>query len=147
MANKNNFRAASHLLMTLTVYPYTRKTWKKEVYEMLFDNMYFHVDSATLEYSKIIVDNLISNDRAMFKDVLSNFYLNKCFSLKLNYFQPGSPTNNREVYSPAKNKNRSKKLSCSSDWLLSFFPVKKTNTKGTCRKFKVFFFEFLRFFL
>ncbi|CAF0777344.1 unnamed protein product [Brachionus calyciflorus] len=71
VANKNNFRAASNLLMTLTVYPYTRKTWKKEVFEMLFDNLYFHVDSATLEYSKTIIDNLISNDRAMFKDVLT----------------------------------------------------------------------------
>ncbi len=71
IANKNNFRAASHLLMTLTVYPYTRKTWKKEVFEMLFENLYFHVDSATLDYFKVIIDNLISNDRAMFKDVLS----------------------------------------------------------------------------
>lgn len=71
MANKNNFRAASHLLMSLTVYPYTRKTWKKEVYDMLFDNIYFYVDSATLDYCKAIIDNLISNDRSMFKDVLS----------------------------------------------------------------------------
>jgi len=71
VANKNNFRAASHLLMSLTVYPYTRKTWKKEVYEMLFENMYFHVDAATLDHCKVIVDNLISNDRSMFKDVLS----------------------------------------------------------------------------
>lgn len=37
---------------------------------MLFDNMYFHVDSQTLDYCKVIVDNLISNDRSMFKDVL-----------------------------------------------------------------------------
>ncbi len=57
--------------MSLTFYPYTRKTWKKEVFEMLFDSQYFHVDSITLEYSKAIVDNLISNDRTMFKDVLS----------------------------------------------------------------------------
>lgn len=56
------------------MYPYTRKTWKKEVFEMLFDNLYFHVDSATLEYSKIIIDNLISNDRTMFKDVLSKIF-------------------------------------------------------------------------
>ena len=44
---------------------------------MLFDNLYFHVDSATLEYSKTIVDNLISNDRAMFKDVLSKLEMKK----------------------------------------------------------------------
>jgi hypothetical protein len=75
VANKNNFRAASHLLMSLTFYPYTRKTWKKEVFEMLFDNQYFHVDSITLDYSKSIIDNLISNDRAMFKDVLSIIFV------------------------------------------------------------------------
>ena len=71
VANKSNFRAASQLLMSLTVYPYTRKTWKKEVFDMLFDNLYFHVDSVTLDYSRMIIDNLISNDRTMFKDVLS----------------------------------------------------------------------------
>ena len=38
---------------------------------MFFDNQYFHVDSITLEYSKTIIDNLISNDRTMFKDVLT----------------------------------------------------------------------------
>ena len=58
--------------MTLTIHPYTRKTWKKEVFEMLFDNLYFYVDSPTLEDFKIIIDNLMNspNDRQMFKDVL-----------------------------------------------------------------------------
>jgi hypothetical protein len=56
--------------MSLTNYPYTRKTWKKEVFEMLFDNLFFHVDAVTLEYCKTIIDNLISNDRQMFKEVL-----------------------------------------------------------------------------
>lgn len=61
--------------MSLTVYPYTRKTWKKEVFEMLFENLFFHVDASTLEYSKAIIDNLISNDRTMFKDVLSTILI------------------------------------------------------------------------
>ena len=78
IANKNNFRAASHLLMSLTAYPYTRKTWKKEVFEMLFENSYFHVDSITLDYCKVVVDNLISNDRVMFKDVLSKYIYILC---------------------------------------------------------------------
>ncbi len=56
--------------MSLTIYPYTRKTWKKEVLEMLFDSSYFHVDAVTLDDCKTIIDNLISNDRQMFKDVL-----------------------------------------------------------------------------
>ena len=40
--------------------------------EMLFDNLYFYVDSPTLEDFKIIIDNLMNspNDRQMFKDVL-----------------------------------------------------------------------------
>ena len=73
VANKSNFRAASHLLMSLTVYPYTRKTWKKEVLDLFFENSYFHVDSPTLDYCKVIIDSLISNDRAMFKDVLGEY--------------------------------------------------------------------------
>lgn len=69
-ANRANFREASKLLMNLTCYPYTRKTWKKEVFEMLFDSPFFYIDSDTLEYWKTIIDNLMSNDRAMFKDVI-----------------------------------------------------------------------------
>lgn len=48
---------------------------------MLFENLYFHVDSVTLEYSKTIIDNLISNDRTMFKDVLSNLDFNSARNL------------------------------------------------------------------
>ena len=70
VANKDNFRAASQLLMSLTAYQYTRKTWKKEVFEMLFDTPYFYVDAATLSHCKVIIDNLMSNDRSMFKDVI-----------------------------------------------------------------------------
>ena len=70
LANKNNFRAASQLLMNLTGYPYSRKTWKKEVFEMLFDSTFFYVDSITLNHWKVIIDNLISNDRPIFKDVI-----------------------------------------------------------------------------
>lgn len=83
IANKNNFRAASHLLMSLTIYPYTRKTWRKEVFEMLFDNLYFYVDSLTLDDCKIIIDNLISNDRQMFKDVLGKYFF-ELINFKLN---------------------------------------------------------------
>jgi hypothetical protein len=70
IANKHNFYVASQLLMNLTTYPYTRKTWKKEVFDALFDSSYFYVDSETLYNYKVIIDNLISNDRAMFKDVI-----------------------------------------------------------------------------
>lgn len=92
VANKNNFRAASHLLMSLTVYPYTRKTWKKEVFEMLFENLFFHVDAPTLEYSKSIIDNLISNDRTMFKDVLT----------RVTYQQSGGLFSSKEQESESK---------------------------------------------
>lgn len=56
--------------MNLSYYPYTRKTWKKEVFDMLFDSSYFYVDSNALNYWKAIIDNLISNDRTMFKDII-----------------------------------------------------------------------------
>jgi hypothetical protein len=92
VANKSNFRAASQLLMSLTVYPYTRKTWKKEVFEMLFDNSFFQVDSLTLEYSRMIIDNLISNDRIMFKDVL----------IRVTYQQSGGLFTSREQESEQK---------------------------------------------
>jgi hypothetical protein len=41
-SNAPSYRAASALLMNISQYSYTRKSWKKEAFEQLFDVAFFH---------------------------------------------------------------------------------------------------------
>ncbi|CAF1040873.1 unnamed protein product [Didymodactylos carnosus] len=70
--NASSYRCASQLLMNLSQYSYTRKAWKKEAFEQLFDPSFFQLDIQALKSWKIIVDNLITNERpTSFRDVMT----------------------------------------------------------------------------
>lgn len=66
-SNASAYRSASTLLMNISEYSYTRKTWRKEAFEQLFDASFFQVDSASLHSWKVIIGNMI------FYDKLSSF--------------------------------------------------------------------------
>ena len=67
-----SYRAASILIMNISQYSYTRKAWKKEVFEQLFDTSFFQVDLSTLRSWKIIIGNLITNEKPpTFRDVMN----------------------------------------------------------------------------
>jgi len=80
LSNAPSYRLASILLMNLSQYSYTKKAWKKEVFEQLFDAGFFQVDLSTLRSWKIIIDNMLTNERSIsFRDLLN----------KINTFQIG----------------------------------------------------------
>ncbi|CAF2527782.1 unnamed protein product [Rotaria sp. Silwood2] len=71
-ANAPSYRSASALLMNISQYSYTRKAWKKEAFEQLFDVAFFQLDIIALRSWKIIVDNMITNERpTSFRDVMT----------------------------------------------------------------------------
>jgi hypothetical protein len=58
--------------MNISQYSYTRRAWKKEVFEQLFDIGFFQVDTLTLRSWKIIIDNMITNGKSTsFRDVVN----------------------------------------------------------------------------
>mgnify|MGYP006933273347 CR=1 FL=1 len=70
--NAPSYRSASALLMSISQYSYTRKAWKKEAFEQLFDVAFFQLDLTALRSWKIIVDNMITNERpTSFRDVMT----------------------------------------------------------------------------
>ncbi|CAF3570172.1 unnamed protein product [Adineta steineri] len=72
LSNTPCYRAASTLLMNISQYSYTRKAWKKEVFEQLFDTGFFQVDLSTLRLWAIIIKNMIANGKTTsFHDVLN----------------------------------------------------------------------------
>lgn len=72
LANAPSYRAASTLLMNISQYSYMKKTWKKEVFERLFDPGFFQVDLAVLRSWKVIVENMFSNEKPIsYRDLLT----------------------------------------------------------------------------
>ncbi|KAF7267207.1 protein DOP1 homolog [Rhynchophorus ferrugineus] len=69
--NMASFTACSKLLASLSSYQYTRKAWKKEVFDLLLDNSLFQMDHSCLKYWRIIVDNLMTHDNTTFRDLMS----------------------------------------------------------------------------
>ncbi|KAL1518230.1 hypothetical protein ABEB36_001886 [Hypothenemus hampei] len=69
--NMSSFHACSKLLSSLSSYQYTRKAWKKDVFDLLLDNCLFQMDLASLKYWKVIVDNLMTHDNTTFRDLMN----------------------------------------------------------------------------
>lgn len=69
--NMPSFKACSKLIASLSSYQYTRKAWKKDVFDLLLDNNLFQMDHSCLRYWKIIVDHLMTHDNTTFKDLMS----------------------------------------------------------------------------
>lgn len=65
------FFACSNLLSTLTPYQYTRKAWRKDVFDLLMDPAFFQMDVTCLPFWKQILDNLMSFDSITFRDLMS----------------------------------------------------------------------------
>ena len=73
--NMPSFNACSKLLASLSSYQYTRKAWKKDVFDLLLDNSLFQMDYSCVKYWKIIVDHLMTHDTTTFKDFMSELIL------------------------------------------------------------------------
>jgi hypothetical protein len=65
------FYACSNLLSTLTPYQYTRKAWRKDVFDLLMDPSFFQMDISCLPFWKQILDNLMSFDSITFRELMS----------------------------------------------------------------------------
>ncbi|XP_066256222.1 protein dopey-1 homolog isoform X2 [Euwallacea similis] len=71
LKNMPSFNACSKLLSSLSSYQYTRKAWKKDVFDLLLDNSLFQMDYSCLKFWKVIVDNLMTHDNTTFRDLMS----------------------------------------------------------------------------
>ncbi|XP_045463500.1 protein dopey-1 homolog isoform X2 [Harmonia axyridis] len=81
--NMPSYLACSKLLASLSSYQYTRKAWKKDVFDLLFDNAFFQVDHSCLKYWKVIVDNLMTHDNITFRDLMNRVSMPQSGSLSL----------------------------------------------------------------
>ncbi|XP_054267327.1 protein dopey-1 homolog [Macrosteles quadrilineatus] len=81
--NAASFYACSQLVASLSGFQYTRKAWRKDVMDLLLDPALFQMETRTLAYWRTIVDNLMSQDTATFRDLMSRVSMSQGNSLSL----------------------------------------------------------------
>ncbi|XP_026151143.1 protein dopey-2 isoform X2 [Mastacembelus armatus] len=69
--NMPSFEAGSQLLSSLSGYAYTKRAWKKEVFDLFMDPLFFTMDASCASSWKSIIDHLLTHEKTMFKDLMS----------------------------------------------------------------------------
>ncbi|KAM8855893.1 protein DOP1B isoform 2-T2 [Spinachia spinachia] len=69
--NMPSFEAGSRLLSSLSGYAYTKRAWRKEVFELFMDPLFFTMDVSCAPNWKSIIDHLLTHEKTMFKDLMS----------------------------------------------------------------------------
>ncbi|XP_049585021.1 protein dopey-2 isoform X2 [Syngnathus scovelli] len=69
--NMPSFEAGAQLLNSLSGYAYTKRAWRKEVFELFMDPLFFTMDASCAPSWKAIIDHLLTHEKTMFKDLMS----------------------------------------------------------------------------
>ncbi|XP_047226862.1 protein dopey-2 [Girardinichthys multiradiatus] len=69
--NMPSFAAGAQLLSSLSGYACTKRAWKKEVFELFMDPLFFTMDASCAHSWKSIIDHLLTHEKTMFKDLMS----------------------------------------------------------------------------
>ncbi|KAK3917430.1 Protein dopey-1-like protein [Frankliniella fusca] len=81
--NAASFYACSELLANLTAFQYTRKSWRREVLDLLLEPSLFQMEPRALPHWRCIIDHLMSHDTTTFRDLMSRVSLGQGNSLSL----------------------------------------------------------------
>uniref|UniRef100_A0A1A7XN10 Dopey family member 2 n=1 Tax=Iconisemion striatum TaxID=60296 RepID=A0A1A7XN10_9TELE len=68
--NMPSFEAGAQLVSSLSGYAYTKRAWKKEVFELFMDPLFFTMDASCAHSWKSIIDHLLTHEKTVFKDLL-----------------------------------------------------------------------------
>ncbi len=67
--------AAVSLIVSFCEYQYTLRAWRKDVVDIFYDNDFFLMNFDSLSKWKLLIDNLMTKDKAAFGDLLRKFYI------------------------------------------------------------------------
>ncbi|KAL5289573.1 DOPEY1 family protein [Megaselia abdita] len=70
-SNFKSYSACSKLLENISQYQYTRKAWKKDIFEIFLDSSFSIVNSESFLSWKFILDNLMTYDNITFRELLA----------------------------------------------------------------------------
>ena len=68
--NVPSLRASSSLIAEMSYFHYTRKSWRKEIFELFLEKSFFQMTPETMPHWKVVIDNLMTHDKISFKEFL-----------------------------------------------------------------------------
>ena len=68
--NVPSLRAASRLTAEVSYFHYTRKSWKRDIFDLFLEKSFFQMTSEMVAMWKIVIDNLMTHDKVTFKEFL-----------------------------------------------------------------------------
>uniref|UniRef100_A0A668RQD7 DOP1 leucine zipper like protein A n=1 Tax=Oreochromis aureus TaxID=47969 RepID=A0A668RQD7_OREAU len=81
--NAPSYRACIQLLSSLSGYQYTRRSWKKEAFDLFMDHTFFQMDSSCVSHWRAIIDHLMTHDKTTFRDLMTRVAVAQSSSLSL----------------------------------------------------------------
>uniref|UniRef100_A0A8C5WDK4 DOP1 leucine zipper like protein A n=1 Tax=Leptobrachium leishanense TaxID=445787 RepID=A0A8C5WDK4_9ANUR len=81
--NAPSYRACVQLLSSLSGYQYTRRTWKKEAFDLFMDHFFFQMDASCVSHWRSIMDHLMTHDKTTFRDLMTRVAVAQSSSLNL----------------------------------------------------------------
>ncbi|XP_075718186.1 protein DOP1A isoform X1 [Rhinoderma darwinii] len=81
--NAPGYRACVQLLSSLSGYQYTRRTWKKEAFDLFMDHNFFQMDGSCVSHWRAIMDHLMTHDKTTFRDLMTRVAVAQSSSLGL----------------------------------------------------------------
>ncbi|VDK34785.1 unnamed protein product [Taenia asiatica] len=83
IANASHYTAASQVLASLSSYQFTRRAWRREVFELLIDSAFFQATAPALHSWCAVVDNLMTQERNTFKEALTRLTVSQGTGLNI----------------------------------------------------------------
>ena len=69
--NMPSLRASSALIAEMSYFHYTRKSWRKEIFDLFLEKWFFQMTPETMPHWKVVIDNLMTHDKISFKEFLN----------------------------------------------------------------------------
>ncbi|VDD81929.1 unnamed protein product [Mesocestoides corti] len=83
ISNSSHFTAASQVLAKLSSYQFTRRAWRRDVFELFVDPNFFQITPSALYSWCTLVDNLMTQDKNTFKEALTRLTVSQGTGLNL----------------------------------------------------------------
>ncbi|KAJ6643774.1 Protein dopey-1 like [Pseudolycoriella hygida] len=81
--NIPSFYACSQLLASLSGFQYTRKAWRKDMFDLVLDPSFFQMDASCLPFWKSILDSLMTYDNTTFRELMGRVSLTQAGGLNI----------------------------------------------------------------
>ncbi|EUB56809.1 Protein dopey-1 [Echinococcus granulosus] len=83
IANACHYTAASQVLASLSSYQFTRRAWRREVFELFIDSTFFQATAPALHSWCAVVDNLMTQEKNTFKEALARLTVSQGTGLNI----------------------------------------------------------------